>query len=298
MDALTAQSIRRLCGRLEAMRSGGPIPALMAEHRVGAPEEECRPLSGFEGALWSGSVRLLESGASRVVRLLWLAADAPRVATFRAACADAARVALPTLRQTGFAVGLGTTDEGNAWLWSIFEMAALQLPGVPLRLEGGDIYRVGAGGITINETAVSSAAAGPSGDPFAPLILTAGPTRYWKLMDAVEASLAVLDIAQTWPQPEAEAGATPPASGKTPDKTKPKRRGEPAAEQLRQMWADPEGREKILAAGSAERIGLLIGRGKTAVVEAGPIWDDKIAPALKAQRDLARYHREEERLDR
>jgi hypothetical protein len=296
MDALTAQSIRRLCGRLEAMRSGGPIPALMAEHRVGAPEEECRPLPEFEDALESGCVRLLESDASRTVRLLWLAADSPRVAAFRAVCADAARVALPTLRRAGFAVGLGTNQEGNAWLWSIFEMAALQLPGVPLRLEGGHIYRVGLGGMTINEDAVTRAAADPSGDPLAPLLLTAGPTRYWKLMDAVEASLTVLDISQTWPQPE--AGATPPASGKTPGKTKPRRRGEPAAEQLRQMWADPEGRKKILAAGSAERIGLLIGRGKTAVVEAGPIWDAKIAPALKAQRSLERYHREEERLDR
>jgi hypothetical protein len=295
MDALTAQSIRRLCDRLEAMRAGGAIPALMAEYRVGAPEEECRPLSDFEGALWSVSVRLPERDTSRAV---WLAADGPRGATFRATCADAARVAIPTLRQAGFAVGLGATNETNAWLWSIFEMAALQLPGVPLRLEGRDIYRVGAGGVTINEPAVIRAAADPSSHPFAPLILTAGQTRYWKLMDAVEASLAVLDIAQTWPQPEADADATPPASGKTPDKTKPKPRGEPAAEQLRQMWADPEGRKKILAAGSAARIGPLIGKSPTQVKSAGPIWDDKIAPALKAQRDLTRYHREEERLDR
>jgi hypothetical protein len=155
-------------------------------------------------------------------RVLWLAADAPRVAAFRAASADAARVALPTLRQAGFAVGLGTTHEGNAWLWSIFEMAALQLPGVPLRLEGGDIYRVGVGGITINETAVCHAAADPSGDPFAPLVLTAGPTRYWKLMDAIEASLAVLDIAQTWPQPEA-ASTTSPTAAATNERRRPSR---------------------------------------------------------------------------
>jgi hypothetical protein len=230
--------------------------------------------------------------------LLWLAADAPRVGTFRAVCADAARVALPTLRRAGFAVGLGTTDEGNAWLWSIFEMAALQLPGVPLRLEGGDIYRLGVGGMAINEAAVISAAADPSGDPLAPLLLTAGPTRYWKLMDAVEASLAVLDIAQTWPQSPPGADSTLTASGQPADETKPTRRGEPTAERLRQLWIDPEGKKKILAAGNAEGVAYLIGRSKTAVVEAGPIWDGKIAPALKAQRDLARYHREEERLDR
>jgi hypothetical protein len=297
MDALTAQSIRRLCGRLEAMRAGGSIPALMAEFRVGAPEEECRPLSGFEGALPSGSVRHLESDTSRVVRAIWLAADAPRVATFRAACADAARVALPTLRQAGFAVGLGTTHEDNAWLWSIFEMAALQLPGVPLRLEGGDIYRVGVGGITINETAVCHAAADPSGYPLAPLVLTAGPTRYWRLLDAIEASLAVLDIAQTWPQSEANAATTTALPCEPADEQSPTPRGEVAAERLRQLWADPEGRKKILAAGSAERIGQLIGRGKTAVVTAGRIWDEEIKPKLQAMRTVERYHREEERLD-
>jgi hypothetical protein len=226
-----------------------------------------------------------------------LAADAPRVATFRAACADAARVALPTLRQAGFSVGLGTTNEGNAWLWSIFEMAALQLPGVPLRLEGGDIYRVGTGGITINETAVSSAAADPSGDPFAPLILTAGPTRYWRLMDAIEASLAVLDVAQTWPHSEAVTiTTTSPPRGPAPEQ-KSTPRGEVAAERLRQLWADPEGRKKILAAGSAERIGLLINRGKTAVVKAGRIWDEEIKPKLQAMRSMEQYHREEEGLD-
>jgi hypothetical protein len=117
-------------------------------------------------------------------------------------------------------------------------------------------------------------------------------------MDAIDASLAVLDIAQTWPQPVADADAAPPASGQTPAKTKPKLRGEPAAERLRQMWIDLEGKKKILAAGNAEGVARLIGRSKTAVVEAGPIWDDKIAPALKAQRDLVRYHREEEKLDR
>jgi hypothetical protein len=295
MDALTAQSIRRVSGRLEAMRVGGPIPAIMAEYRVDAPAEERRPLSGFENALPSTSVRLPEQDTSRAV---WLAADAPRVKTFRATSADAARVAIPTLRQAGFAVGLGATDETTTWLWSIFEMAALQLPGVPLRLEGRDIYRVNADGVTINEPAVIRAAADPANVPFAALFLTVGPTRYWKLMDAIEASLAVLDIAQTWPQAPPDAAPTPPASGQPTDETKPKRRGEPAAERLRQLWVDPEGKKKILAAGNAEGVARLIGKSKTAVVEAGPIWDDKIAPALKAQRDLVRYHREEEKLDR
>jgi hypothetical protein len=220
MDALTAQSIRRLCGRLEAMRAGGAIPALMAEYRVSAPEEERRPLSDFEDAPWGASMRLPECDTSRTV---WLAAGGPRVASFQATCTDAARVAIPTLRQAGFAVGLGAIKETDAWLWSIFEMASLQLPGVPLRLEGGDIYRVGAGGVTINEPAVVRAAADPTNRPFAPLILAAGPTRYWKLTDAIEASLAVLDIAQTWSQPDAGASTPPPAAATTSERRHPAR---------------------------------------------------------------------------
>jgi hypothetical protein len=126
------------------------------------------------------------------------------------------------LRQAGFAVGLGATNETDAWLWSVFEMAALQLPRVPLRLKGEDIYRVGAGGVTINEPAVIRAAADPS-DPSAPFILTAGTTRYWRLMDAIEASLAVLDIAQTWPQPEADATTPPPAAATPNERRHPAR---------------------------------------------------------------------------
>ena len=78
---------------------------------------------------------------------------------------------------------------------------------------------------------------------------------------------------------------------------KPRPRGEPASELLHKLWTTREGKEKILAAGSAEKIGMLIGKSTTAVKEAGPIWDTKIRPALDAQRTLIRYHRGEERLD-
>jgi hypothetical protein len=294
MDALTAQSIRRLSGRLEAMRAGGAIPALMAEHRVGAPTEECRPLPEFEAAPLEASVRL---PAMDTWRAVWLTADGPRVAAFRATCADAARVAIPTLQRSGFAVGLGAASETAAWLWSIFEMAALQLPGVPLRLEGGDVYRVNANGVRISERSLSRVPPGPAKDLFAAIGASAGPTRYWRLMDAIEASLAVLDVAQTWPQSDAAVTATAAPPCEPADEQNPTPRGEVAAERLRQLWADPEGRKKILAAGSAERIGQLIGRGKTAVVTAGRIWDEEIKPKLQAMRTVERYHREEERLD-
>lgn len=78
----------------------------------------------------------------------------------------------------------------------------------------------------------------------------------------------------------------------TPE-TAPKPRGESAAERLRKLWTTAEGRRKIMDAGSAERIAILIGVGKTSVVDAGSIWDRDIGPALKAQRSMVRYHRDE-----
>ena len=78
-------------------------------------------------------------------------------------------------------------------------------------------------------------------------------------------------------------------------KPAPRPRGEPAADLLRQLWTTVEGRQKIMSAGSAERIALLIGVGKTSVIGAGAIWDRDIAPQLKAQRSMASYHRHESR---
>lgn len=78
-----------------------------------------------------------------------------------------------------------------------------------------------------------------------------------------------------------------------PPETTPKPRGESAAERLRKLWATSEGRRKIMDAGSAERIAILIGVGKTSVIDAGAIWDRDIGPALKAQRSMVRYHRDE-----
>lgn len=62
MDSLTERTIRRLYERLEAFRMKGPIPALMAEFRVGAPAEEVQPLHGFADAKLSGSLRQLPDG--------------------------------------------------------------------------------------------------------------------------------------------------------------------------------------------------------------------------------------------
>lgn len=296
MDALTERTIQRLRERLEALRLKGPIPALMAEFCVGAPEEETGPLKDFVGALQAGALRQLPDGA-RSSRRLWLAADPTVVADFRNFCRDAGRVAAPLLHAAGHRVGVGTSDLVTRWLWAVFELAELRLDGTDLRLVGDTVWRIGDGGVALGEGIVDNPG------PFAGLAATAGDTRYWRLVDAVEASLAALDIAQlragatTTPAPiqavESTSGATT-----TPRNERARRpRGEATSELLRKLWGTVEGKKKILAAGSAEKIGLMIGKSKTAVVEAGPIWTDKISPQLKAQRSLLRYHRDEERLD-
>lgn len=196
MESLTAQTIRRLCDRLETFRLKGPIPALMAEYRVGAPSDETQPLEEFGGALSANALRQLSDGR-RLSRSLWLAADVAVVRDYRNLCRDAARVALPLLQMAGYHVGLGTSDLTTRWLWSLFELAALRLPGTDLRLDGDTVWRVCAGGAAIGEGILDNPGI------FAALAETAGPTRYWKLVDAVEASLAVMDLAQLQQEPAA-----------------------------------------------------------------------------------------------
>jgi hypothetical protein len=204
MDALTERTVRRLGERLETLRQRGPIPALMAESRVGASKEETLPLYGFGDALWSSALRGMPDG-SHLSRCLWLRADAAVVAEFRSFCRSAGELLVPMLRSAGHPVGFGTSDLASRWLWSVFELAELRLPGTDLRLVGKTVMRMGLGGVAISEGFLTSPG------PLEPLAKTAGDTRYWQLEDAVEASLAVLDIAQTGrgPAPIDKQVATP-----------------------------------------------------------------------------------------
>jgi len=140
------------------------------------------------------------------------------VAEFRNFCRDAGRVAAPVLHAAGYRVGIGTTDLIARWLWSVFELAELRLVGTDLRLVGDTVWRVGAGGAAIGEGVLRNAG------PFAALAATAGDTRYWRLADAVEASIAALDIAQlrqetvappATPPTVAAAGTRPPRKHST-----------------------------------------------------------------------------------
>ena len=70
---------------------------------------------------------------------------------------------------------------------------------------------------------------------------------------------------------------------------------ETAAEILSRMWKDPRERHQLIAAGSADRIAQLIGKGATVVKQAGIIWDENIKPALAAARYAAKIEREERR---
>jgi hypothetical protein len=295
MDALTERTIRRLYERLEALRLKGPIPALMAESRVGIPTGDSPPLHGFEDALWGGALRQLPDG-SEFSRKVWLSAAPTAAAEFRAICADAGRVAVPVLHAAEFRVGIGSADPTNRWIWAVFELAEMQIPGTILRLDGGDTYRASHPAFQIGERIVAEMQRELEE---APAFLF--PARYWKLADVVEASLATLDIVQTRQgtmpanrQTAAFIGGTATATTK-PDKTGRRPRGEPPADLLRRLWATAEGRQKILDAGSAARIAALIGVAKTSVIDAGAIWKHEIAPALKARRSMASYYRGESR---
>jgi hypothetical protein len=252
-----------------------------------------------------GSMKTLD-GRHVANRDIWLGVELNASQAIRRVCREAARFAQFIRRHCGLPEDCGTSDLEATWDWTVLELAAVGVPGSLLRLEEGGVFRCADDGVvwaTEDELARAESIPPTANDLWSQIMRrNFDPTRYWLLEDLVEASVQVMDIVEVAIASGAatppDAAPTPPSSGQPTDETKPKRRGEPAAERLRQLWVDPEGKKKILAAGNAEGVALLIGRSKTAVVEAGPIWDDKIAPALKAQRDLVRYHREEERLDR
>lgn len=70
---------------------------------------------------------------------------------------------------------------------------------------------------------------------------------------------------------------------------------ETATDILSRMWKTSDGRRQLKAAGSAAAIGLLIGKGATAVKTAGIIWDEKIKVSLEAARYAARIERADRR---
>ena len=202
MDALTKQSIQRLCERLGAFRLGGPIPALMAEYPVGTPEEDRPPLGGFADTLVSNVLRELPDG-SRFVRSVWLAADCELVKEFRIFCEQAGGLVMPILHSAGLQVGRHAPNLQARWQWAVFELAEMQLVGTSLRLVGEDVFRCDGPSRTVGERAIRNEKHRAKQGLFASLIAAAGNTRYWQLADAVEASLAALDIAANWQEPAA-----------------------------------------------------------------------------------------------
>ena len=194
MHALTKQSIQRLCERLGAFRLRGPIRALMAEFRRDAPKEETCPLEGFADATCITVQRRLPDG-QQFVRSVWLAGDCALVEEFRIFCEQAARLVMRLLHSAGYEVGLHAPNSQARWQWAIFELSEMQVKGSSLQLVDGDVFRrVGPSITTVGERMLWHAKSRAKQDPYAWLIASAGNTRYWQLADAVEASLAVLDI--------------------------------------------------------------------------------------------------------
>ena len=218
MDALTKQSIQRLCERLGAFRLRGPIRALMAEFRPGVPKEETCPLEGFADAACSAVVRWLPDG-QQFVRSVWLAGDSALVEEFRIFCEQADRLVVPLLHSAGFHVGRHAPNSQARWQWAVFELGEMQVFGTSLRLVGKDVFRRAGPSIKVGEGMVLNPKHWAKQDPFAPLIAAAGNTRYWQLADAVEASLAAVDIALIRHEPAAVYPETA-----TPTNSRPRRR--------------------------------------------------------------------------
>ena len=218
MDALTKQSIQRLCERLGAFRLRGPIRALMAEFRPGVPKEETCPLEGFADAACSAVVRWLPDG-QQFVRSVWLAGDSALVEEFRIFCEQADRLVVPLLHSAGFQVGRHAPNSQARWQWAVFELGEMQVFGTSLRLVGKDVFRRAGPSIKVGEGMVLNPKHWAKQDPFAPLIAAAGNTRYWQLADAVEASLAAVDIALIRQEPAAVDPETA-----TPTNSRPRRR--------------------------------------------------------------------------
>ena len=70
---------------------------------------------------------------------------------------------------------------------------------------------------------------------------------------------------------------------------------ETTSEILDRMWRNPRDRQRLIAAGSADKISKLIGKSKTAVIDSGPIWDEKLKLALNGTRFGVKLVRQEGR---
>lgn len=213
MDAaLGRRSVATLRARFEALRPDGPIPALMAEipadHPAPFDERETHPrppVSDFHRPDlfylgWDSVYGPGPTSASRAVahRCHWLAGPSIALVRLRDSWRDAAAFASDIRVAAGLAVGSRAGNAENHWLWTMFEVAERRVAFSPLKLRGGSVT-VAHGECHFPAPRVTATRAHPEWcDPLSQIIRAAdpGPTRYWEIVDAVEASLMLLDLAE------------------------------------------------------------------------------------------------------
>ena len=107
--------------------------------------------------------------------------------------------------------------------------------------------------------------------------------------EIAERFLLYLENVATFPSVSIPGGgvSSPPPAPDQPPATE-----ETAPQILIRMWADPAQRQRLIDAGNAENIAILIRKSKTSVVEAGPIWKNEILPALDAKRYVLKLQRD------
>jgi len=131
-------------------------------------------------------------------RCHWLAGPPIALVRLRDSWRDAAAFASDIRMAAGLAVGPGAGNAENHWLWTMFEVAERRVAFSPLQLRGGSVT-VAHGECHFPAPRVAATRAHPEWcDPLSQIIRAAdpGPTRYWEIVDAVEASLMLLDLAE------------------------------------------------------------------------------------------------------
>jgi hypothetical protein len=335
--ALLDRTLASIRSNFESLRLSVPVPALMAEVPQWADSDfddgalsRRRPFRFLDEPKGEGRVEnpqpwkscwhtpnrvcvggyVTGTNPHRVVRLIWTSGSLDHTSRLKSAATAAAAAGLvgalcdgsgvpEDFWPTGEGGGLHnwphchtTTLPGTAghWFMGVFLAAAAKPPSSPLRLGGplgGEVWRV-------HESAPLAAPEPLRMD----LKRDESAVRYWELSNFVDASLWALDLVEVALAAALARGLSSEIADHPQDKSPKKPRGKTAAEILEEWWRDPKLKQQLLAAGSSDGIGHLIGKPGSSVREAGLIWKQKIRPLLTGVRAVAKIDREDERIDR
>jgi len=225
--ALLPVGLSSLRDRFRDLRPAGPFPAVMGEtpHGISERWHQFPPFRGFEGDRCRRvrSSLVFVGEAPSVHRTTWIMADPAPLQRFRDASEEAAAWAPLIRRKVGLPAHPSGTDRESRWWWTVFESAEKGVPGIALRLRHDAVVRRSVDGvIQIGEDDLQRQLADPdSGGDFLNAMLRNAEysaTRFWQLVDIVEASLLLLAVAEAaLPEVQAEWAAAADADKRPTD---------------------------------------------------------------------------------